>query len=65
MNTVKEKISTILQAFAQEMYAQQGAEGGVDPSAQASDATGADAAKEAEAETVDADFEVVDDEDKK
>jgi molecular chaperone DnaK len=65
MNAVKEKISTILQAFAQEMYAQQGAEGGVDPGAQASDATGADAAKEAEAETVDADFEVVDDEDKK
>jgi len=65
MNAVKEKISTILQAFAQEMYAQQGAEGGVDPGAQASDATGADVAKEAEAETVDADFEVVDDEDKK
>ena len=65
MNEVKEKLSTILQAFAQEMYAQQGADGGADPSAQASDAAGADAAKEAEAETVDADFEVVDEEEKK
>merc|ERR1712070_1190116 len=41
LNAVKEKISTIVQAFAQEMYAQAGAEG--DPSAQAADAANASA----------------------
>jgi molecular chaperone DnaK len=66
MNAEKEKISTIVQAFAQEMYAQAGAEG--DPSAQAGDPSSAGAGASADnnqADTVDADFEVIDDEEEK
>ena len=63
LNSAKEKISNILQAFAQEMYAQAGAEGGENPEAQASPSPESSAS--GNAETVDADFEVLDDEDKK
>jgi len=63
LNSAKDKISNILQAFAQEMYAQAGAEGGENPEAQASPSPESSAA--GNAETVDADFEVLDDEDKK
>ena len=67
LNSAKEKISNILQAFAQEMYAQSGQaapEGdGVNPGTQANASGGSSAAQGAE--TVDADFEVVDDEEKK
>ena len=59
MNEAKEKISAIVQAFAQEMYAQASAEG--DPATQSGD-TGQPNATKAEGDTVDADFEVVDDE---
>ena len=62
MNEAKEKISAIVQAFAQEMYAQASAEG--DPAAQSGD-TGQPNATKAEGDTVDADFEVVDEEEEK
>jgi molecular chaperone DnaK len=61
----KEKIMEIMQSFAEEMYSQQAAEGaaaGAAPEGAAGDS--ASEAKQADAETVDADFEVVD-EDKK
>ncbi len=65
MNSAKEKISTIVQAFAQEMYSQAEAAGG--PAAQAANDATNDAAKsdKVEADTVDADFEVVEDEEEK
>ena len=64
LTSAKEKISSILQSFAQEMYSQAGA----NPEAAAntensSSKSKSDKAKQAE--TVDADFEVVDEEDKK
>ena len=64
LTSAKEKISSILQSFAQEMYSQAGA----DPEAakntgNSSSKSKSDNAKKAE--TVDADFEVVDEEDKK
>ena len=63
----KEKILGILQAFAEEMYKQQEPQpsmGGADPGADSSEAAG-DAASEAKkADVVDADFEVVDDDNK-
>ena len=64
LNAEKEKISTIVQAFAQEMYAQADAAG--DPNAQAGDAanTGA-SADQNQADTVDADFEVIDEDEEK
>ena len=62
MNEAKEKISAIVQAFAQEMYAQASAEG--DPATQSGD-TGQPNATKAEGDTVDADFEVVDEEEEK
>ena len=62
MNEAKEKISAIVQAFAQEMYAQASAEG--DPAAQSGDTDQPNTTK-AEGDTVDADFEVVDDEEEK
>jgi molecular chaperone DnaK len=61
----KEKIMEIMQSFAEEMYSQQAAEGAAAcaaPEGAAGDS--ASEAKQADAETVDADFEVVD-EDKK
>ena len=62
----KEKIMEIMQSFAEEMYSQQAAEGaaagGAAPEGAAGDS--ASEAKQADTETVDADFEVVD-EDKK
>ena len=62
----KEKITEIMQSFAEEMYSQQAAEGAAAEGAAPEDAAGeaASEAKQADAETVDADFEVVD-EDKK
>ena len=65
MNSAKEKISTVVQAFAQEMYSQAEAAGG--PAAQATNDATSDAAKsdKVEADTVDADFEVVEDEEEK
>lgn len=62
MNEAKEKISAIVQAFAQEMYAQASTEG--DPAAQSGDTDQPNTTK-AEGDTVDADFEVVDDEEEK
>ena len=65
MNEAKEKISAIVQAFAQEMYAQAGAAASAgDPDAPAGDGTQANSTK-AEGDTVDADFEVVDEEEEK
>ncbi|MFL2825575.1 MAG: molecular chaperone DnaK [Opitutales bacterium] len=64
LNAEKEKISAIVQAFAQEMYAQAGAEG--NPGAQAGDPANASAsADKKQADTVDADFEVIDDDEEK
>ncbi len=65
-----EKITGILQSFAQEMYSQQSAENpagapGADTAESEAAADKSDTSAEAkDAETVDADFEVVDDEDK-
>lgn len=58
----KEKIMNIMQSFAQDLYGQPGAEGAPGPEA----AAAGDAAqgKAPDADTVDADFEVVDDEKK-
>ena len=64
LNAEKEKISTIVQAFAQEMYAQADAAG--DPNAQAGDAANTGArADQNQADTVDADFEVIDEDEEK
>lgn len=62
----KEKIMNIMQSFAQDLYGQQGAEGAAGPDMSGAAAGGAASSepKKAEGETVDADFEVVD-EDKK
>ena len=57
-----EKISGIMQSFAQDLYGQQGAEAA--SGADINSADGATEPKQAEAETVDADFEVVDEEKK-
>ena len=63
-----EKITGILQSFAEEMYSQQSAENPSDASGAAESKSASeksDTSSEAkDAETVDADFEVVDDEDK-
>jgi molecular chaperone DnaK len=61
----KEKIMTIMQSFAQDLYGQAGAEGAAGP--QPGDPAGAGEGasnKAPDADTVDADFEVVDDEKK-
>ena len=64
LNAEKEKISAIVQAFAQEMYAQAGAAG--NPDAQGADPSNAGASTDNnQADTVDADFEVIDDEEAK
>ena len=64
LNAEKEKISAIVQAFAQEMYAQAGAAG--NPDAQGADPSNAGASTDInKADTVDADFEVIDDEEAK
>ncbi|MGB0413710.1 MAG: molecular chaperone DnaK [Coraliomargarita sp.] len=64
----KEKIMEIMQSFAQDLYGQAGAEGAGPDMAGAAGAAAGGAAqsepKQAEGETVDADFEVVDDEKK-
>lgn len=63
----KEKIMNIMQSFAQDLYGQAGAEGAAGPDMGAGAAgpeAGASEPKQAEGETVDADFEVVDDEKK-
>ncbi len=64
----KEKIMNIMQSFAQDLYGQAGAEGAGPDMAGAAGAAAGGAAesepKQAEGETVDADFEVVDDEKK-
>jgi molecular chaperone DnaK len=57
-----EKISGIMQSFAQDLYGQPGAEAA--SGADINSADGATEPKQAEAETVDADFEVVDEEKK-
>jgi molecular chaperone DnaK len=63
----KEKITNIMQSFAQDLYGQAGAEGagpdmgGAAPDGDADQSEG----KKADGDTVDADFEVVDDNDKK
>jgi molecular chaperone DnaK len=58
----KEKIMTIMQSFAQDLYGQAGAEGAAGP--EGAEAGEAAQGKAPEADTVDADFEVVDDEKK-
>ena len=61
----KEKIMNIMQSFAQDLYGQAGAEGAAGPQAGDPAAAGEGAANKAsDADTVDADFEVVDDEKK-
>jgi len=60
----KEKIMNIMQSFAQDIYGQAGAEGAAGPEA----STGGEAeseTKKPDGDTVDADFEVVDEDDKK
>ncbi|MDP4878349.1 MAG: Hsp70 family protein, partial [Opitutales bacterium] len=66
LKAAKEKIMGIMESFAQDLYSQQAAEGaGPDMGGAAGPEAGASEPKPAEdAETVDADFEVVD-EDKK
>ena len=56
----KEKIMEVMQSFAQDLYSQQGAEGG---QAAGEEAT-SDESKKSEDDAVDADFEVVDDDKK-
>ncbi|MGK0176884.1 MAG: molecular chaperone DnaK, partial [Lentimonas sp.] len=61
----KEKITNIMQSFAEELYKQQAAEnpeGAAGPDAAASESD--DSSETKKAETVDADFEVVDEEEK-
>ncbi|MGB0408941.1 MAG: molecular chaperone DnaK [Opitutales bacterium] len=64
----KEKIMNIMQSFAQDLYGQAGAEGAAGPDMAAGAAAGGAADSEPkpaqDAETVDADFEVVDDDKK-
>ncbi|MGB0290576.1 MAG: molecular chaperone DnaK [Opitutales bacterium] len=60
----KEKIMNIMQSFAQDLYGQAGAEGAAGPQPGDPAAAGEGAAKAPDADTVDADFEVVDDEKK-
>ncbi len=61
----KEKIMNIMQSFAQDLYGQAGAEGAAGPQPGDPAAAGEGAARKApDADTVDADFEVVDDEKK-
>ena len=62
----KDKITEIMQSFAEEMYSQAapGADGAASPGGDPGD-SGASEPKQAEGETVDADFEVVDEDDKK
>jgi len=56
----KEKIMEVMQSFAQDLYSQQGAEGGQAASEEAT----SDESKKSEDDAVDADFEVVDDDKK-
>ena len=56
----KEKIMEVMQSFAQDLYSQQGAEGGQAASEEAT----SDESKKCEDDAVDADFEVVDDDKK-
>ncbi|MBT61805.1 MAG: molecular chaperone DnaK [Puniceicoccaceae bacterium] len=59
----KEKIMEIMQSFAEDLYKAQAAEAGAAPEGDA--AAGAEPKQAEDADTVDADFEVVDEEDKK
>jgi molecular chaperone DnaK len=60
----KDKIMEVMQSFAQDLYSQQTAEG-AEPGAEGADGSGESKSKKADGDAVDADFEVVDDEDKK
>ncbi|PDH31488.1 MAG: molecular chaperone DnaK [Puniceicoccaceae bacterium MED-G30] len=60
----KEKITEIMQSFAEEMYSQAAAEGDAAAGAGTNN-TDSSEPKQAEGETVDADFEVVDEDEKK
>ena len=60
LKTPKEKIMEVMQSFAQDLYSQQGAEGGQAASEEAT----SDESKKSEDDAVDADFEVVDDDKK-
>jgi len=60
----KDKIMEIMQSFAEDLYKQQAAEGGAAPDGDA-DAGGESESKKADNDAVDADFEVVDEDDKK
>lgn len=60
----KDKIMEIMQSFAEDLYKQQAAEGGAAPGGDAG-AAGESESKKDDKDAVDADFEVVDDDDKK
>jgi molecular chaperone DnaK len=60
----KDKITEIMQSFAEEMYSQEAPEGGAEGAPEGGEGDAESAAKKADADTVDADFEVVDDDKK-
>lgn len=60
LKTPKEKIMEVMQSFAQDLYSQEGADGGQAASEEAT----SDDSKKGEDDAVDADFEVVDDDKK-
>ncbi|MBC8190092.1 MAG: molecular chaperone DnaK [Puniceicoccaceae bacterium] len=60
LKTPKEKIMEVMQSFAQDLYSQEGADGGQAASEEAT----SDESKKGEDDAVDADFEVVDDDKK-
>lgn len=60
----KDKIMGVMQSFAQDLYSQQGAEGAEGTEGAQAGSSESDS-KKADGDAVDADFEVVDDEDKK
>ena len=60
----KDKITEVMQSFAEDLYKQQAAEGGAAPDGD-EESTGDSESKKDDSDAVDADFEVVDDDDKK
>ena len=61
----KEKITGIMQSFAEAMYSQAAAEGAAPEGGEAGPGAGASESKKEDSDAVDADFEVVDEDDKK
>jgi molecular chaperone DnaK len=65
LKAAKDKLTNLLQSFAQEMYSQAEAEGAAPEGADNASAGGAEKSSAKDTDVVDADFEVVDDNDKK